>query len=554
MMDNSQKNQNFFSRIYSYCDFLIILVISSIPLFLHFNYRINIFLSWEGAYRLYLGQIPYKDYGLPLGFGYWILPGVFFKIFGPYLLSLVKAQVFINIISGLAFRSILRSFRIESGLVTLSLIVYSISFSFNNFWPWYNHTVMVYEFIGLAFLLQFLRKENQSLFSPLLIFSAFFLFLSFFTKQDAGGMGILLGLALLGFYAWVWKKPVLALVFGLYILIWGLIFFLPFVPYRIGYWFNHGQSPHSSRLSAFDFLDAFLSGSMWIKFYLLLIFLIFWQKFLPYFKDLQRFREHFWDWLFLLFSLGILFEAALFQVSSYVPVDNNIFFHSFAFAFIFHFLPYPLDYRSKPVFFSLLVLILFWWSQTFWIYMGGVKTWLTRNQTKIADSVITIHTYKIPEKDSTNVPVGNWVPSSLSAFRKVWMPPGTVNGIKRIMNLKEAKIHGLKFLNMSELTPLEYELKANLEKGSNIPLWYHRGVGMFSNQTMDYCKKIHNGFYDLVLYEYIPDLNNFYPFKIQDTLNTYYKKIDRFTAPRNPSNHDFIEVYIRKTHPSLLSK
>ena len=56
----------------------IILLCASIPLFFKLYYRINIFLSWEGAYRLYLGQIPYRDFGIPMGFGYWIIPAVFF--------------------------------------------------------------------------------------------------------------------------------------------------------------------------------------------------------------------------------------------------------------------------------------------------------------------------------------------------------------------------------------------------------------------------------------------------------------------------------------------
>ncbi len=84
----------------NYFDLILILIFSAVPLFLHFPYRINIFLSWEGAYRLYLGEVPYKDFGLPMGFGYWIVPAIFFKIFGPYLFTLIKAQYFLNIVAG----------------------------------------------------------------------------------------------------------------------------------------------------------------------------------------------------------------------------------------------------------------------------------------------------------------------------------------------------------------------------------------------------------------------------------------------------------------------
>ncbi|MEO8712078.1 MAG: hypothetical protein ABI405_08160 [Parafilimonas sp.] len=60
-------------------DVFIIIAFCFVPVFLSFPYRVNIFLSWEGAYRLYLGQIPYKDFGLPMGFTYWVVPAIFFK-------------------------------------------------------------------------------------------------------------------------------------------------------------------------------------------------------------------------------------------------------------------------------------------------------------------------------------------------------------------------------------------------------------------------------------------------------------------------------------------
>src|SRR5215210_1180760 len=94
----------------SVAEILVITVLAFFPLLGGlFPYRLNIFLSYEGAYRLYLGQVPYKDFGLPMGFMYWVIPAMFFKIFGPYMISLVKAQVFINIVAGLSFRAILKN-------------------------------------------------------------------------------------------------------------------------------------------------------------------------------------------------------------------------------------------------------------------------------------------------------------------------------------------------------------------------------------------------------------------------------------------------------------
>ena len=147
-------------RLFSVIEILFIVVLAFVPLFSSFPYRVNIFLSWEGAYRISQGEIPYRDFGMPIGYMYWTIPAIFFKIFGAKMITLVKAQVFINIISGLAFRSILKSLDVQPGVRLLSVVLYCISFSFFNFWPWYNHTVIVYEFVGLAFLLQYISGKK----------------------------------------------------------------------------------------------------------------------------------------------------------------------------------------------------------------------------------------------------------------------------------------------------------------------------------------------------------------------------------------------------------
>ena len=128
---------NYFSlqkkdQLLSFAEVAFIVALAIVPLFVSFPYRVNIFLSWEGAYRLSEGQIPYKDFGTPLGYMFWVIPAAFFKIFGTQMITLVKAQVFINIVSGLAFRSILKSLNIHPGIRFLSVCLYCLSFSFFN--------------------------------------------------------------------------------------------------------------------------------------------------------------------------------------------------------------------------------------------------------------------------------------------------------------------------------------------------------------------------------------------------------------------------------------
>src|SRR5438309_10888329 len=146
-------------KVYSGLEIFIIVGLACVPLFASFPYRVNIFLSWEGAYRLSQGQVPYRDFGMPLGYMYWVVPALFMKVFGTQMITLVKAQVFINIISGFAFRSILKSLNVQPGVRLLLALFYCLSFSFFNFWPWYNHTVIVYEVVALAFLLRYIFQN-----------------------------------------------------------------------------------------------------------------------------------------------------------------------------------------------------------------------------------------------------------------------------------------------------------------------------------------------------------------------------------------------------------
>ena len=143
-----------FKKALTVSEIAVIVIFAIVPLFLSLPYRVNIFLSWEGAYRISNGEIPFRDFGIPLGGMYWVIPAIFFKIFGPQMISLVKAQVFINIISGLAFRSVLKSLEVQPSVRFSGILLYCLSFSFINFWPWYNHTVIVYAFVALAFVIK----------------------------------------------------------------------------------------------------------------------------------------------------------------------------------------------------------------------------------------------------------------------------------------------------------------------------------------------------------------------------------------------------------------
>lgn len=529
----------------SRADVFLIVLFALVPLFLNFPYRVNIFLSWEGAFRISEGQIPFRDFGTPLGGMFWVIPAIFFKLFGPGLFTLVKAQVFINIISGLAFRSLLKSFSLDLPLRFIAVFIFCISYSFFNFWPWYNHTVIVYELVGLAFLVRSILSEQQR--GYLVVAGAFFMMCSFLTKQDGGAMGILIGGALLVYSAVVSKKLVPLVIYGAALIAFLLLALWIAGPASFGYWFNHGQPPHSARVSPLDLAGELFGGSAWIKFYVFLIILLQ----ITGFPGWKKFFHDKADFLFMLLTLCILGEAAVFQLTSYTPPDNNIFYHSFAAAYLLFKIgrTSPASFRRPAVFAFLFAGTLLWWSGTYWKYMFRIAERIfppaQSNIDKGGENIVNRYTYMIdPHPLPPSEPESEWKFSALPSFRKIYMPSSTVAGIDRLMKKYPAgSTKNLKVLNMSELTPLAKDMGFALERSPEYPLWFHLGVGMFNKQAIMFEERIARKHYDLVLFEHIPSLNNFYPFRVRDSLKVHYQLVDSFAAPRRGDTPGNIEVY-----------
>lgn len=529
---------------------LVIIGFAFFPLFLTFPYRVNIFLSWEGAYRLSEGQLPFRDFGTPLGGMYWVVPAMFFKIFGTQLITLVKAQVFINIVSGFVFRNILLTLSVTPVVRAASVLLYTITFTFFNYWPWYNHSAIVYGLIAIAFILKFMFEEKRKPGWVLLLSGALFSFFCFFTKQDAGGLIFLICIVLLLYNSWIdknWRAPVvyvgstIALVF---------IAVLLFSQYDFSYWFNHGQPPHNARVSGFDIVNELMSESEWLKFYFFMVVLVV----LSQLKEFKNFIKEKKEMTFLLLTMGILCLAAIFQITSYTPVKSNIFFHSFAFAFILNFLFRSLKIESSgitiPVF--LCVGVLLWWSQLYWDYLQRIVIRNNNHAGEIVysatgENVVGMHNARLKSKDVERKRLqGKWVSLNLPSLKNLTLPESTAKGIQRFMAmdlLKDKK--DIRVLNMTELTFLAKEVPFALERDPKYPLWYHLGVGMFNREAIMFENRIKDHYYDVVLFEDIPTLNNFFPFRVRDSLRLYYQQVDSFAAPRS-GEAGSVEVYIKK--------
>lgn len=466
---------------------------------------------------------------MPLGFGYWIIPTLFFKLFGPSFSALIKAQVLLNLISILSLRGILYNLKVRPALVTLALLVFCLTYVIYNFWPWYNHSVVVYELVSIYFLTRFLSNPTQKYGMVNVVLSALFAFLSIFTKQDVGAMCFVLCVLLLSSH-WLYTRNFTPLVFFVlsYFVIVALVV-LPFIKYDFLYFFNYGQAPHNSRLGIVDLINVFLSDAVGEKFYLLFFTIVA-------IVELKRGNLFFVDRdraILAIISVFMILQAVVTRATSPLPTDHMSYFHAFGFILLADTVGLG-SIMERVQSFALSILILcVCFSSGYWGY---------------AVNVLGIS--KSKKKEISNHNHSPWVSSPVAGFDKVLLPQDTKNGMARLLSSPIAKRENLKVLNMSELTPLAKSLHyVPLE---DQPLWYHLNIGMFQKEVNLFCDRVKNGEYDLVLFEDIPDLTEFYPYQVRDTLRKYYSLQDRFLAPRKLENST-IEVYVKPNKTSGLA-
>ena len=119
---------------YLYVLILVFIIgVSFAPLFVKFPYYINIFLTWDGAYRMSIGQVPSIDFYMPMGFIFWIIPALIFKLISTSLNSLIVYQCFVNFATLLVFWKILKLLNVHIKVIFLSILVFGLSFIILNF-------------------------------------------------------------------------------------------------------------------------------------------------------------------------------------------------------------------------------------------------------------------------------------------------------------------------------------------------------------------------------------------------------------------------------------
>jgi len=533
------KNYTLSNKTLLAVEICIALVFCCLPLLITFPYKINLYLAWEGSYRMSIGQMPFRDFGMPLGYGFWLIPAIFFKIFGPFMSSLIKAQVFLNILSVAAVHFIFRAFDVKAATRVLGILFFSLSYVFIHFWPWYNHTVFVYELMGLALIIDAVIIKRKYYVIELIL-AALFIFLSLFTKQDIGGLAMLFAFIILLINALIDKRYKSLIIFTSSFIVIALLLILPLTQYDFGYWFNYGQPPHGTRISLLDLLDTvFADTSLVMRLYLFsIIFYIVYRWY-----NGSRFYQ--WDKkqiLFTLFTIGIIVQPLIVQLTTYIPENAHFYYHSFAVLFFLSQLK-VIPFSRLTVFAASVVLIFLLWSQDYWRYANRIAQRLFNIEQTVDYSHPGKKTWKLKDINAPDTDRSDWVKTPFKSLDNVLMPKSTVDGIQQLVTEWKGK-EDLKVLNMSEIPQLAYEIGYEPLHGEKQPLWFHRNVAFFQREVDQTCSNITKGEYDLVLFEVIPMLNRFYPPSVRKCLQENYKMTKKFKAPRIPED-SYIEVYER---------
>jgi hypothetical protein len=317
------------------------------------------------------------------------------------------------------------------------------------------------------------------------------------------------------------RKWIPVVVYAISFLVAAGIFVIPFLDDGFTYWFNLGQDPHRARISVGLLLEILLSRSVLEKIYLLLILFVLAVHFTSW-KKLFESRAVFTG---SVICLGLILQSLATRATSPLPTDHMSYFHTFAFAGVALFIPWEQWSRNILALLVIVLLLVLCFSEGYWKYMSGIFP-------SVKQSTVIGNT----------TPSKKWVKSKQFTMQKITLPEETQAGIDRILASPYSKKENLQVLNMSELTSLAYEI--GYTPLTEQPLWYHLNIGMFEKEVVEINRNIQSGLYDLVLFEDIPSLTNFYPYATLDVLKENYILVDTFLSPRKEDD-SHIYVFLR---------
>ena len=437
-------------------------------------------ITFEGALRMYLGQIPYRDFGSPVGPVSFLIPAILFKLIAPSWTVFMFAQQLINGVMLLLLNALLLRMGVPVAVRWVSLGLFTALYLLLLTHPWYNST-------GAMLLLAAsycamgpgrLRAVGAGLLSGLAIL----------TKQDFGAVTFLVAIfiaalanlgsdfeKILPFWHYV-RDPRRLRATALSGVLLALATTAPVVLFvyvtdatQFAYWFNYGQAPHQHRgVTLNDLL-----GNTYGHLALLIAALAFVRN-----------------------NFRLLLVSIFITAASVTRTTSGL---GFTHYYFIAFLPLMIDecfritIRFKPLVLALIV----------YASMRLISHPAT-DAYHVAEAIIKgqpehfFFDYRLNSKLSVTVP------DDLRAFSPhTVLPQETIDAIRLIKQRVKyrQKIAGnlapLSVLNMTELTPIYAELGVN--PPHHWPLWFHSRVSLFPQQISDLTLALAGDKYDFVL-------------------------------------------------------
>jgi hypothetical protein len=463
--------------------------------FRDFVYFRDYAIIFEGAYRLYLGETPYVDFGAPVGPISFLLPYILFKIAGPSWDLLLLTQQMLNTFTLLLFYILIIRIEVKPMARQISLILFSIFYLTLLTHPWYNS-------IGLTFVLAAtvfaIGKSPVSI-----IIAGFCAGAAALTKQDFGLVSIAISIICILYPSTTprlvasIKSQSLAeslklkkeniiniLLFGSSVAIFIFIHILITDWEHFTYWFNYGQLPHQTRelppkIYLF-FVVAACSSLFALKISnkrLLISTLFIFAATVTSATSGLKFT-HYYFIGFLPILVQELYEA---KVKAYI----------FSFVFVFSIL--LLLKPGRDVYYIVESLIKNQPEHYFFNY---------RNNSK---------------------PLVKYSGSSDVFSEKIFIPAQTIEAISKLKQIvqrvrAEHPDKLVNMLNISELTPLYPELGVITARG--VPLWFHTNISFFSKDILSIKARILSSEFDIVLLQATHENFNEVYFQLYTLLNS----------------------------------
>ncbi|MEB3196606.1 MAG: hypothetical protein VKP62_05320 [Candidatus Sericytochromatia bacterium] len=472
-------------------------------------------IIFEGAYRLYCGQVPYRDFGMPVGPVSFLLPALFFKWLGPVWSSLVACQLTISAATLAALQALLWRLRASRACVALSLVSFAgLYLSGLSFHPWYNTTALLGLFVVSVLALgdSFGAVVTAGLMAGLCVL----------TKQDFGAIALGIGTCLVGLVAWgtdfetilishtnASSAPRLRRLMGRLGVFWGSALLPVLITasatdmQAFAYWFNYGQPPHAvlrQGITAYYFLFLLLTSTGTLVMVL----------------ALQR------DSLRLLVA-AMFFGAG--AMTSHLSGQLPMHFYAVGFVPLVLFELFTGTSRHR-----LPLLVLVTWVLMFFClpaFANARFVWkLTLNYQ--AHGTLGGLPLSLPSQPRL-VPFGN----RLTAFQgPVLAPEETTKKLTWLLDELERRKGAFgkapAVLNISEMSPIYAQLGQAPPIG--FPLWFHPGISLFERELKHYEKTLSHCTYDAILLQTrCPEASS----RLLPVLqrNTAYKLADRIQLP-----------------------